>query len=99
MYRSAIIVGAVVSHKFKNIIFSKLFSLEILKASLSSVQKFKIFNIFSFLSFIPSAGAILSTCMLINGQRKGDQAMMAYIDLLVLSVAGVILAILNTRKD
>ena len=38
--------------------FSKMFNFIFLKARLDSVQKFRIFNVFTFLSFLSSAGVI-----------------------------------------
>ena len=54
------IIALVCNHKFRNILFCKLFTFGIFTAQLDSVAKFKVLNIFSFLSLIHSAGAILS---------------------------------------
>ena len=78
--------------------FCKLFGFDVFKAKLDDVQNFKIFNIFSFLSFISSAGVLLGTGIVIHEHQTVDQALMAYIDVLVLTLACIILAILTSRK-
>ena len=78
--------------------FCKLFGFDVFKAKLDSVDNFKIFNIFSFLSFISSAAILLGTGIIIYENKTVNQALMAYIDVLVLTVLCIILAILNSRK-
>jgi membrane protein DedA with SNARE-associated domain len=78
--------------------FCKLFGFDIFKARLDSIQSFKIFNILSFLSFIPSGAILFSTSYMIYKHHISDQELMAYIDILVLTVACIVLAVLNSRK-
>lgn len=52
------IISFFTTHKFKNFIFSKMFNFVFLKAKLDSVQQFRVFNAFSFLSFLSSAGIL-----------------------------------------
>ena len=99
IYIFSSIVGCVCTHKFKNILFCKLFGFDIFKAKLEDTQNFKIFNIFSFLSFLSSAGILLETSLILYENKKIDQALMAYIDVVVLTVVCIILAILTSRKD
>ncbi len=59
------IVSLLTLHKFKNIMFCKLFNFNILSAQLDNVQRFKIFNIFAFLGFISSAIIIIAAILLL----------------------------------
>lgn len=60
------IASVLLSHKFRNILFSKLFSFSIFSAQLEDVSKFKVFNIFSFLSLLHSGGAIFAAAVTIT---------------------------------
>lgn len=77
-----------------------MFNFDFLKARLDSVQNFRVFNAFSFLSFL-SSGAVLFAMGLIfvTYTLKLDQTLMFYIDATVLSAVNIILAILNSRKS
>lgn len=52
------ILSFLTTHKFKNFMFSKMFNFVFLKARLDSVQQFRVFNAFSFLSFLSSGGIL-----------------------------------------
>ena len=72
-YTVSSLVGLFVTHKFKNIIFCKLFGFDIFKAKLDNIQTFKIFNILSFLSFIPSGAILFATSYMIYKHHTSDQ--------------------------
>ena len=97
-YYFSSIVGLLITHKFKNIMFCKLFGFDTFKAKLDDVQNFKIFNIFSFLSFLSSGGILLGIGIIVYKHRQIDQALMLYIDVIILTIACIILAILTSRK-
>jgi membrane protein DedA with SNARE-associated domain len=79
--------------------FSKMFNFHVLKGQLDNVQKFKLFNIFNFVSFLSSAGVLFGLGLLLSTYTIDiNQRLMAYIDAVVLTVLCVILAILNSRK-
>ncbi len=94
------IVSFLTTHKFKNFMFSKMFNFVFLKARLDSVQQFRVFNAFSFLSFLSSAGVLFGMGLVfVTYKQEIDQKLMAFIDATVLTAANIILAILNSRKD
>lgn len=94
------VLSLLISHKFKNMMFCKLFNFTIFKAHLDSVQDFKVFNAFSFLGFAPAAGNIVAIVILMFWNPDANtQLFMAYIDALLMVVLCIILAILNTCKD
>lgn len=68
------------------------------KAKLDSLQSFRVFNALSFLSFLPSGAILFATSFMIYRHHLADQELMAYIDILVLTLACIVLAILNSRK-
>ena len=79
--------------------FCKLFNFAIFKAQLDDVQGFKVFNVFSVLGFLPSAGVLTATVLfIIKDPNTYDQTFMAYIDVLILVTISIILAILDTCK-
>lgn len=54
------VVALCINHKFRNILFCKLFTFSMFSAYLENVSKFRIFNIMSFLSLVHSGGAIFA---------------------------------------
>ena len=100
------VVGVLFTHKVKNLMFSKLFNFQVFKAQLDSVQNFRIFHVFAFLSFIPSIAILYAVIKLAIGHVNTstgaiitDQLLMAYIDVIIVVIICMILAILNTCKD
>lgn len=94
------LVGVVVTHKFKYFMFSKMFGFECLKARLDSNRQFRVFNVFSFLSFLSSAGILFALGLTLSTYRIPlSQQLMSYIDTIILTLANILLAILNSRKD
>lgn len=67
------IIGLVINHKFKNILFCKLFTFKIFCAKLDNVQHFRIFNIFSLISLIHSGGAIFAAGIAITKTNTKQQ--------------------------
>ena len=99
------VVGVFFTHKVKTLMFSKLFNFHVFKAQLDSVQNFRIFHVFAFLSFIPSIAILYAVIKLVighvdsTGAIKTDQLLMAYIDVIIVVLICMILAILSTCKD
>ena len=56
-------ISALTSHKFRNLLFCKLFTFSVFTAQLDTVSKFRIINIFSFLSLLHSGGAIFAAAV------------------------------------
>lgn len=52
------ITATIISHKFRNILFSKLFTFSVFTAQLEDISKFKAINVFSFLSLLHSGASI-----------------------------------------
>lgn len=92
------------SHKFKNILFCKMFNFQVFKAQLDTPQNFRVFNIFTLFSFIPSVAILYAAIILliqyVNSMETFvlDQLIIAYIDVIVVMLAGLILGICNTCK-
>ena len=99
------IFGVLLTHKVKNLMFSKLFNFYVFKAQLDSVQQFRIFHIFAFLSFIPSIAILYAVIKLLIGHVDTstgaiivDQLLMAYIDVILVVLICMILALISTCK-
>ena len=76
-----------------------MFNFNFLKGKLDSVQQFRVFNAFSFLSFLSSGGILFGMGMIFTTYTLSiDQKLMAYIDATVLTAVNIILGILNSRK-
>lgn len=77
-----------------------MFNFVFLKAKLDSVQQFRVFNAFSFLSFLSSAGILFGMGLTFWTYKQTlDQKLMFFIDATVLTAVNIVLAILNSRKD
>jgi hypothetical protein len=77
-----------------------MFNFVFLKAKLDSVQQFRVFNIFTFLSFLSSGGVLFGLGLIYwTIPLTIDQKLMAYIDATVLTVLNMVLAILNSIKS
>lgn len=98
------ILGVLITHKVKNLMFSKLFNFKVFRAQLDSTQSFRIFHAFAFLSLIPSAAILYSAISLLIRQKDSsgniivNQLFMAYIDIIIVVSIMIILAILSTCK-
>ena len=62
-YGVVVTLSALTSYKFKMLIFTKLFSFQCLRAQLEHVQKFRVFNIMSFLG-VAHEGLVLYVSVL-----------------------------------
>ena len=77
-----------------------MFNFNFLKGKLDSVQQFRVFNAFSFLSFLSSGGILFGMGMIFTTYTLSvDQKLMAYIDATVMTAVNIILGIMNSRKD
>lgn len=91
-------IGLAVSHKFKNLMFSRLFAFTVFSAPLEDVKKFKIFNIFSFISLVHSGAAIFSVITIIKLVDPQTQFFHACLDVFIVTGLNVILAFFNAMK-
>lgn len=92
-------ISTLVSHKFKNVLFSKLFNFSIFCAPLTDVSKFKIFNIFSFLSVIlHSAPTIAAAAIGITYTATRTQLFYECIDVIVITGIMILLGFFNIWK-
>lgn len=87
------------SHKFKNLMFSRLFAFVIFSAQLDDVKKFKIFNIYSFISLIHSGGCIFSVITIIKLVDTKTQFFYACLDLLIVVGLNVVVSFFNAFKE
>lgn len=92
-------IGLVLNHKFKNILFCKLFTFRIFCAKLDNVQHFRIFNIFSLVSLIHSGAAIFAAGIAITKTNTKQQLFHECIDVMVLTGLNIVMAFFNTHKD
>lgn len=92
------IIALLICHKFRNILFSKLFNLDIFTAKLDSTSKFKVMNVFSFLSLLHSGAAILAAVVAIISAEHLTQLFYACIDVIVVTSINALLAFFNVLK-
>lgn len=100
------VLGVVFTHKIKNLMFSKLFNFSVFKAQLDSVQNFRIFHVFTFLSFLPSIAILYAVIKLLIDHKDTtgeailvDQLLMAYIDIIIVVLICMILGIFSVCKN
>jgi hypothetical protein len=93
------ILGFLVNHKFKNILFCKMFTFKIFCAKLDKVEHFRIFNIFSLISLIHSGAAIFAAGIALTYTNSKEQLFHECIDVIVLTGLNAIMAFFNTHKD
>lgn len=92
------ILSTLINHKFRNILFCKLFSLGIFSAKLLSLNQFKVINVFSFLSLLHSGAAIFAASVAITSATPSTQPFYACIDVIVATGINTILAFFNILK-
>lgn len=93
------LVSLGISHKFRNILFCKLFTFKVVSAKLDRVENFRIFNIFSLLSLAHSGGAIFSAAVALKYINSNEQIYYECVDVIVLTSANALMAFFNTHKD
>ena len=64
------VISLLISHKFRNILFCKLFTFKIVSAKLDQVDHFRIFNIFSLISLVGSGTAIFAASVALTKSNK-----------------------------
>ena len=92
------VFSTVFSHKFRNIIFCKLFSLSILSARMENVGKLRVFYVFSFLSLVSSGGAIFAAAVGVSRAIPNSQMFYECIDVIVITGLMIVLAFFNVIK-
>lgn len=92
------VVSTLCCHKFRNVLFCKLFTFGIFTAQLDSVSKFKILNIFAFLSLLHSAAAVFAAAAAIPYTTSFTQPYYACVDVIVVTSINAILAFFNVMK-
>lgn len=95
----SIIISVCLSHKFKNILFCRLFAFHIFTALLDDVKRFKIFNIFSFISLIHSGSAIFSVTTIIKLADPKTQFFHSCMDVLIVTGLNIVFAFFNVMKS
>jgi hypothetical protein len=93
------LIGIFVSHKFKNLMFSRLFAFVVFSAPLDDLKKFKIFNIFSFISLISSGAAIFSVITIIKLADPKTQFFHACLDVFIVTGINILIAFFNAFKS
>lgn len=92
------IVSFCICHKFRNILFSRMFSFYVFSAMLEDLKKFKIFNIFSFISLAHSGTAIFGATVALTKTHQSSQLYYACIDVIVVTGINVFMAFFNAMK-
>jgi hypothetical protein len=93
------IIALLTTHKLKQILFTKMFNFTILKSQLDSIHKFRIFNIFHFISFLSSASILFGIGLIFGTYSlQTDQKLMSYIDGAILTTIMIFVSIFNSRK-
>lgn len=92
------IFALIANHKFRNILFCKMFTLDIFTAHLEENKKFKVINVFSFLSLLHSGAAIFAAVVAIQSAEAFSQFFYACIDVIVATGINSILAFFNVMK-
>jgi len=87
------------NHKFRNILFCKLFKFGVFSAKLDKVEHFKIFNIFSLVSLVCSGAAIFAAGIAITKSDSTQQLYFECIDVIVLTSTNAVMAFFNTHKN
>ena len=81
------------------LIFTRLFGFNCLKAQLESVQKFRIFNILSFLGISHEGLVLYVSVLVLIGLSAKHTLFMIFIDLIAVSAINVVLALAASSKD
>lgn len=91
-------VALLVSHKWRNILFCKLFTFRIFSARLDRLEHFRIFNVFSLVSLVHSGAAIFAAAVAIGKTDSTQQLYYGCIDVIVLHSLNAAMAFFNTHK-
>jgi hypothetical protein len=92
------VFALILCHKFRNILFCKLFKLDIFTARLENVSGFKVINVFSFLSLLHSGAAIFAASVAISSSTIFTQFFYSCIDVIAVTGANILLAFFNIMK-
>ena len=76
-----------------------MFNLNFFKGKLQSVKHFRVFNAFSFLSFLSSGGILFGMEIIFTTSAFTiDQKFLVYTDTTLMTTVNIFLAILNSKK-
>lgn len=80
------------------LIFTKLFSFYCLRAQLESVQKFKLFNVMSFLGVGHEGLVIYISAIIMTTLPPQQQTFLSFLDLVIVNTFNIVLALAVSSK-
>lgn len=92
------IISTVITHKFRNILFCKLFTFSIFMAQLEDTSKFRVINVFSFLSLLHSGAAIAAAIFPLSALDSSTQLFYEALDVIIVTGINIPLAFFNIMK-
>jgi hypothetical protein len=95
------VLSTLTSYKFKLVIATRLFNFSCFKSQLESIQKFNIFNIFSFIG-IGHEGLLLYVIGLTLARFKsqlGEEMFLAMVDVGIIAIINLVLALAVSKKE
>lgn len=99
-YSVAIVLSALITHKYNHILFSRLFNFGIFKAQLEKVEKFFSLHLLSFLSFANSLSALgIAGYICYFTMDNINQLFLCGLDVIILTVVNMVMAGANSHKN
>jgi len=81
------------------VVFSRLFSFNCFDGQLEDINKFKIFNVLSFIGLVPEVIFIYCGVVTIAGLDRTNGLFMPLVDALVIFVLNIILSMVVSKKE
>jgi hypothetical protein len=81
------------------VLFSRLFNFECFKFQLVSIEKFKAFNVLSFIGYCPEILALYCCVMIIAYSNFTSDELLPFIDCLIMVLLNMAFSIVIIRKD
>lgn len=80
-------------------VFTRLFGFGCLRAQLETVQKFRLFNVFSFIGVAHQGLAIYASALAMVSLKPDQQLFLSFLDLVIINIINICLALAASAKD
>ena len=98
-FSTTVIAGILVNYKIKLLIFSRLFGFHCYKCKLETVDRFRIFNVFSFLGLLPEILMLYCSFTVITAESVKNDRFFVLLDAIIVLVVNVFLTVAVVPKD
>jgi len=93
------ILSFLTNFKLKMLIFSRLFDLDCCKCLLDNTNKFRVFNVLSFIGLLPEVIFLYCSFITMRSSDSNSTLSMVMLDASIVYILNIVLSMLSSSKD